>query len=377
MSPSATVPINDSSRRLRKHRGNIEAAVSRVLDSGHLILGPENERFEAAYAAHVGVAHCVTVANGTDALEIAIRSLELPAGSVIATVANAGMYATTAILAAGMRPLFIDVDAATANMSAPGLAEALNLQPAAVIVTHLYGRMADMPSLAALTEDAGIPMIEDCAQAHGARLGGRSAGAWGYIGCFSFYPTKNLGGIGDGGAIVCTDSNVAGRARQLRQYGWESKYRSVRRGGRNSRLDEVNAAVLHDLLPMLAPDNRRRKHIAATYDQALDGCPQQRFAPRDHDDAVHLYVALPNDRRGMDDALQAHGIASAVHYPIADHQQPCLESNSLALLPLENTERLCGRVLSLPCFPELTDSEVERVAETLRSYCEEASASNS
>lgn len=366
MNAHTPVPFNDSGRRLRRYRHSIDAAVKRVLDSGRLILGPETESFEGAFAAYVGAKHCVALGNGTDALEIALRCLDLPKGGLVATTANAGMYATTAILAAGLRPLFVDVDARTANMSPAALESALDRTPAAVIITHLYGRPADLDSLCDLARDSRIPVIEDCAQAHGARHNGLHVGTRGEIGCFSFYPTKNFGGIGDGGAIVTDSPDFALQARRLRQYGWERKYKSAVAGGRNSRMDELHAAVLRDLLPQIDADNVRRKQIAARYDQVLADVGPLRLAAREgENDVAHLYVAAFEDRETAVDYLVTAGVGSAIHYPIPDHLQPCLTGTEFVAGSLTNAEWLCDHVVSLPCFPELTDAEVDHVIDAL------------
>jgi dTDP-3-amino-2,3,6-trideoxy-4-keto-D-glucose/dTDP-3-amino-3,4,6-trideoxy-alpha-D-glucose/dTDP-2,6-dideoxy-D-kanosamine transaminase len=226
----------------------------------------------------------------------------------------------------------------------------------AVIATHLYGRTAAMPAI--LKAAAGTPVIEDCAQAHGACLDGRPAGTWGALGCFSFYPTKNLGALGDGGAVVTSDAGLAARVRGLGQYGWSGKYRSALAGGRNSRLDEIQAAVLRVKLPRLAGWNRRRLKIAGDYNRALAECAL--ITPAMSEAWVaHLYVVRCQNRDGLREALRARGIGTDVHYPIPDHLQE--SSQWKGHLPV--TVTCCLAVLSLPCFPELTDDEVALVAE--------------
>ena len=343
--------INEIGRQNHALAAEIRSAITRVLDRGWYILGPEVEAFEREFAAYCGVSHCVGVANGTDALELALRSLDLPARSRVLTVANAGGYSTTAILAAGLTPLYTDVDPETMTMQ-PTRADVR-----AVIVTHLYGRMAAMPAILAAAGD--VPVIEDCAQAHGAVLDGRKAGSWGTLGCFSFYPTKNLGALGDGGSVVTGDASLAARLRELRQYGWRSKYRSEVAGGRNSRLDEMQAAILRAKLPHLDGWNRRRREIAFRYNDAL---PLRGPAPIDEGHVAHLHVVRSTERDTLRSALANARIATEVHYPVPDYRQRSMPSGE----PLPVTEQCCNTVLTLPCFPELTDDEVTRVIEAVK-----------
>ena len=253
---------------------DLGACLQRVVDSGWYVLGPQVRDFEAAFARHVGVRHALGVANGTDALTLALRALGVQPGQPVVTVANAGCYASTALAQLGAQPLYVDVEPARLTMAPPALAAALAAHPvAAVIVTHLYGQMADMPRLAALCHAAKVPLIEDCAQAHGATLNGRQAGAWGALACFSFYPTKNLGALGDGGAVLTDDQALAERLRALRQYGWTRKYEVTVAGGANSRLDELQAAVLLAKLPHLDAANAARRAIAARYSAAFADLP--------------------------------------------------------------------------------------------------------
>jgi dTDP-4-amino-4,6-dideoxygalactose transaminase len=236
---------------------------------------------------------------------------------------------------------------------------------AAIVITHLYGRMVHMPAVMEIANRAGIPVIEDCAQAHGARISDRRSGSWGHAGCFSFYPTKNLGAIGDGGAVVTNDSGTAVRIRQLRQYGWDAKYCVQAGGGRNSRLDEMQAAILLEQLPFLDGWNERRQAIARRYSQDLG---RSGFAVPDasgEDYVAHLYVVRTSDRERVRERLAGAGISTDVHYPVADHQQRGWKSAAWAEVRLPETEAACREVLTLPCFPELTDDEAGRVVEAL------------
>jgi dTDP-4-amino-4,6-dideoxygalactose transaminase len=279
----------------------------------------------------------------------------------VLTVANAGGYATTAIRATGATPAYVDVDADLLGMDPAPLAHAITPRTRAIVVTHLYGRLAHIDAIARLAQERDVPLIEDCAQAHGASLDGRKAGTFGAVGCYSFYPTKNLGALGDAGALVTSDPALAARIAELRTYGWRSKYRVATPGGMNSRMDELQAAVLRVKLPHLDAWNARRREIALRYAAAIEN-PLIELPPTlpGSDDVVHLYVVRTEQR----DALRAHlgavGIATDVHYPVPDHRQPGWADAKPPRLP--HTERACDEVLTLPCYPELKEAEIAAVA---------------
>jgi dTDP-4-amino-4,6-dideoxygalactose transaminase len=369
------VALNDLLRQTTALHSELAAAMNRVLSSGWYILGRECAGFESEFAAYCGVAHCISVANGTDALELALRALGVGPGDTVATVANAGGYSTTAIRAVGAQPLYIDIDPDTMNMSAADLAARLTPAVRAVIATHLYGRMADVAALLAVTGHAAVPLVEDCAQAHGAAIGGRKAGSWGALACFSFYPTKNLGALGDGGAITTRDEELAQRVRSLRQYGWSGKYRCAEYG-RNSRMDEMQAAILRAKLPHLDGWNARRREIASAYSAALAG--QAVECPRDFGDSyvAHLYVIRSQERERVRTALEACGIATAIHYPVPDHLQEAARGahgTTLAASPqLPVTEQAAGEILTVPCYAELLDEEISAVVGALQALPQEA-----
>ncbi|NLA67759.1 MAG: DegT/DnrJ/EryC1/StrS family aminotransferase [Gammaproteobacteria bacterium] len=363
------IPVNSLGRRVAPMRERLLAALESVLDGGHYVLGPAVEAFEAAFAAYCGVAHCVGVASGSDALELALKAVGVAPGDRVAMAANAAMYGAHAALACGAEPVFVDV-AADSTLDPAALERALDDRGPvrAVLATHLYGRLAQVDALAAACRGRGIALVEDCAQAHGARApDGRRAGAFGDAAAFSFYPTKNLGALGDAGAVVSGDAAVAERVRALRQYGWERKYVSALPGGRNSRLDELQARILHEQLPLLDGWNERRRAIAGRYSRGIRHPDIAVPAPAGEGHVVHLYVV----HCGRRDALRAHlaeaGIATDVHYPLPDHRQPCLGGRHAALsLPV--TERQARTALSLPCFPELSDAEVERVIDACNRF---------
>lgn len=340
--------------------------IKRVLDRFWYVLGEEVTNFEREFAQYVGVANCVTLANGSDALELALRGLEVKEGDQVVSVANAGFYGSTAIHAIGATPLYVDVDNSTLTMSVSALASALEYKPKAIIVTHLYGQLADVEELVRMTSEAGIPLIEDCAQSNGATRNGRQAGSFGKIACFSFYPTKNLGALGDGGAIVTNDADLAVRIRALRQYGWSQKYQVAYKGGRNSRLDEIQAAILREKLPHLANWNNERRRIAQRYNDAFAALPVERPCSIAEDYVAHLYVLRVKDRNTFREFLKERGVTTDVHYPIPDHSQSAYPYSGT--LQMNITESACASVVSLPCFPGLTEIEVERVVAAVLEY---------
>jgi dTDP-4-amino-4,6-dideoxygalactose transaminase len=366
--PENAVPINDLSRHNAALLPALAEALRSVGESGWYILGPRVREFEAAFAPYCGVDHCIGTGNGTDALELALRATGVRPGDEVVTAANAGGYATTAILACGAIPLFADVDPVSMLLDPDAVEAVLTPKARAIVATHLYGRMADMQRILAIARKAGVATLEDCAQAHGARLEGRPAGAWGDAGCFSFYPTKNLGALGDGGAIVTSDSAIAERARCLRQYGWSSRYTAGIAGGRNSRLDEMQAAVLTVKLPCVDDWNARRRAIASRYSEAFRSLDLIAAPPPHAPEYVaHLYVLRVGDRARFREGLAAAGICTDVHYPLPDYRQPCWAQERWAQCRLPVTDRCCREVVTLPCFPELSDAEVARVVTAVRS----------
>jgi dTDP-4-amino-4,6-dideoxygalactose transaminase len=355
------IALNDLARQHAALRAALDTVIARVNDRGHYILGPEVEAFEREFAAYCGAKTCVAVANGTDALELALRALDVGESDEVVTVANAGGYATTAIRATGATPVYVDVDADLLGMDPTRLEHAITPRTRVIVVTHLYGRLAHVQAITRLANERGITLVEDCAQAHGASLDGRKAGTFGAIGCYSFYPTKNLGALGDAGALVTSDQALATRVTELRTYGWHGKYRVATSGGMNSRMDELQAAVLRVKLPHLDAWNARRREIALRYAAAIED-PLIELPPTlpGSDDVVHLYVVRTQQR----DALRAHlrtaGIATDIHYPVPDHRQPAWTTARPPRLP--QTERSCEEVLTLPCYPELKEAEIAAVA---------------
>jgi dTDP-4-amino-4,6-dideoxygalactose transaminase len=360
------VPLNDLIRQNEIIRDDLVAAARSVIESGWYILGKQGAKFEAAFAEYCGVAHAIGVASGTDAIELALRAAGVGRDDSVATVANAGFYTSTAIHTIGARPLYVDVGPLH-TMSVEALRQMLAREtPRAVVVTHLYGRLAEIEEIVALCRPAGIAVIEDCAQAHGASHGGRKAGSFADIGCFSFYPTKNLGALGDGGAITTGDAATAVRLRELRQYGWSGKYQVSRAGGANSRLDEMQAALLLAKLPHLEQWNEERRRIARRYAAEIQHPRVE--CPSDFGSAniAHLFVVQSDDRDGLRRHLQARSIGSDIHYPIPDHMQSAYATPKADNLGM--TERLAKRILTLPCFNGMRDEEIRAVIEAVNAW---------
>jgi dTDP-4-amino-4,6-dideoxygalactose transaminase len=367
--PGSPSPIPQASpgRDYRRNQKDIDAAVRRTLESGWYILGPEVTAFESEFASYLGLRETIGVASGTDAVEMALRGLGIGPGDAVYTVSHTAVATVAAVERAGATPVLVDIDNATATMDPASLGAAIaadprpqGAQPRAVIAVHLYGQPAPMDEILAISRGAGLLVVEDCAQAHGATLDGRIAGTIGDIASFSFYPTKNLGALGDGGCVATNDPAVAARIRELRQYGWHDRYVSAV-PGLNSRLDEVQAAILRARLPKLDADNGRRKEIAARYDAGLKNAAVTLPVTRAGVGHVyHQYVVRTPERDGLMVWLRDRGIGTAIHYPVPIHLQPGYDGR-IAHFGLATTERVAREIASLPIFASLTDLEVDRV----------------
>lgn len=339
---------------------NLLGAVERVIGSHHYILGKEVAKFESEFAAFVGVNHCVSLGNGTDALVLALRAVGVERGDLVALVANAGFYGSAAVHAIGATPFYVEVDDISLTMSVDALKTALSYRPKAIVVTHLYGQMAAIEEIATLCRATNTKLIEDCAQSHGAIKHNKRAGSFGDIAAFSFYPTKNLGALGDGGAVTTNCEALAKKVKALRQYGWSTKYAVEARYGLNSRLDEIQAAVLREKLPHLDIQNAHRRRIAQRYSNAFTDLPLRCPQAEGEDYVAHLYVVRSTNRSDLRCFLHANGVSTDVHYPIPDHLQPAYQqARSAQGLPV--TEDACSSALSLPCFPGMIDTDVDYV----------------
>ncbi|MCC6953253.1 MAG: DegT/DnrJ/EryC1/StrS family aminotransferase [Deltaproteobacteria bacterium] len=345
----------------------IQQAMTRVLEGGRYVLGDEVKQFEQEFAEYVGVRYSFGVANGTDALQLALRACDIGPGDEVITVSHTAVATVAAIELTGATPVLADVDPLTFTIDPKQVEQLITERTRAIIPVHIYGQAADMASLGALAERHRLFVIEDCAQAHGASFQGQRVGTFGHIACFSFYPTKNLGAIGDGGGIATDDPELAERIKLLREYGWAERYVSAI-PGLNSRLDELQAAILRIKLRDLDKDNQRRRAIAAAYRVGLANTPVVQPYERPGEGHVyHLYVLQSDDR----DALQAHlgvqQIFPLVHYPVPIHRQPAYENRVRASSMLV-TERLSRQVLSLPMYPELSTTEVQEVIDAVRGF---------
>jgi dTDP-4-amino-4,6-dideoxygalactose transaminase len=356
------------------HRDEVVAAFERVLEGGHFILGPEVAAFEAEFAAYVGAAHGIGVASGTDALRVGLSALGVGPGDAVLTVSHTAVATVAAIEMLGAIPVLVDIDEATYCMSPSSLSSAIEATRSthrlkAVVPVHLYGQPADLTSICRIAEDNGLAVLEDCAQAHGAEIGERKAGSFGDAAAFSFYPTKNLGALGDGGLIVTSRDDVADEARVTREYGWRKRYISDQTGV-NSRLDELQAALLRVMLRHLDADNARRREIAGQYTSRLAG---SRYvlpvAVESTSHVYHQYVIRSTERDRLRAFLAERGVNTLVHYPVPVHIQPAY-ANRLTLSPggLPVTERVCEEILSLPLHPQLSDADVSTVCEMLLAF---------
>ena len=371
--PASVIPQTDPRAGYLAQRTAIDAAIARVLDSGVYILGREVEVFEAAFADFVGVAHAIGVASGTDAIEIALRACGIGSGDLVFSVSHTAVATIAAIERAGATPVLVDVEPGTYTMAPRELLRVLRSpppgRPAAVLPVHIYGQPAELSALTEIARISGLRLIEDCAQSHGAFYRGRAAGSFGDIACFSFYPTKNLGALGDGGMVVTNDPVLAAALREVREHGWRERYVSARTGI-NSRLDPIQAAILGVKLRSLETDNASRQAAADRYDSGLTGLPLALPARRPATTHVfHQYVIRLAERDGLREALQAAGIGSGIHYPVPVHQQPSYRGR-LACGPsgLGVTERAAPQILSLPIYPQISDHAVDRVIAEIRRF---------
>jgi dTDP-4-amino-4,6-dideoxygalactose transaminase len=371
--PAITVPQANPGAGYRALQAEIDAAVARALQSGWYILGQEVRSFEAEFAAWLGATTAVGCGNGTDALALALRALGVGPGTSVVTVSHTAVATVAAIEMVGATPLLIDIEPDCYTMDPAELSAVLDHPPAglppvrAVIPVHLYGQPAALEPIMATCRSHGVPVIEDCAQAHGATIGARKVGTFTEVATFSFYPTKNLGALGDGGMLATQDAALGADIAALRQYGWRTHYISDSVGV-NSRLDELQAAILRVKLQHLDAQNARRQAIAAAYDDALRRTMLTAPARRAGVGHVfHLYVLRTPDRAAIQARLRAAGIATGIHYPSPVHLQPAYRGR-IALGPsrCHATEIAAEQVLSLPMYPELSDGQVAQVCEALR-----------
>lgn len=356
------VPLNDLSRAISRDTKVVLAALNSVLESGHVILGPNVNRFESELSEFLNVNHVLGVASGTDALELAIKAVMPEGKDTVITAPNAGGYTSIAAKRAGYSLVYSDIDSQTMCISAEEVKKVITPEVGVIVITHLYGLLTDFSDLIALCKQHDIKIVEDTAQAIGAHRNGVFAGTFADAGTTSFYPTKNLGALGDGGAVFTNSSETAEKIKQLRQYGWSTKYKVDFQGGVNSRLDDMQAAILSTRLPSLQILNARRREIISHYrEQAVE----KDFVVLPAEGpwhSGHLAVVVSSNRESLRGQLLREGIQTDIHFPIPDHLQPAWRVSDLKL---PNAEKAAEEVFSLPCFPEMTDSEIEYVGRTL------------
>jgi dTDP-4-amino-4,6-dideoxygalactose transaminase len=363
-----TIPQTDPHANYLAHRTELDAAIQNVLDGGRYILGEQVAAFEHEFASYLGVREGVGVGSGTEALHLALLALGAGPGKVVYTVSHTAVATVAAIEMTGATAHLVDIDRATMTMDARRLEDEIAHTdpregvPLGVVPVHLYGMPADIPAIMRIAERTGLVVLEDCAQAHGALIDGRTVGSWGAIAAYSFYPTKNLGALGDGGAVMVDDPALAARVRLLRQYGWQERYVS-HISGINSRLDELQAGILRVKLRYLDSENARRAELAAIYDQELLGCSLllPAPAPAGSRHVYHQYAVRTPNRDRLKDYLAERGIGTLVHYPVPVHLQPAYRERLPGCERLPESEEAARTVLSLPMYPELTEDAVHEV----------------
>jgi len=362
------VPFNDLGRFASENAGDLQTIIERVVKSGWYILGKEGEIFETAFASYVGVRHAVGVNSGTDAIALALRALEVGVRDEVVTVAHTATATIAAIRMTGATPVFADITG-DHTMDPKDLEKRITARTKVILPVHLYGLPADMPAILAIAKKHNVKVLEDCAQAHGAMIGGRQVGTFGDIAAFSFYPTKNLGALGDAGAILTDDDELAARLRRLRTYGERERYDSVEEGV-NSRLDEMQAAVLSWALPKLSERNARRKEIAEKYRASIKNTavtiPRQSIDKRSG--VWHLFVVQVDDREKFIAHMKAAGVGTAIHYPRPVYRHAAYAFLNVDPAQYPTTEHVVARIVSLPNFPELGDEEIDAVIAAVNSY---------
>lgn len=357
------IPCNATAPR--EDLAAVRQAIDRVLASGWFILGPEVEAFESEFAAASGAAYAVGVGNGTDALTLILRGLGVGAGDEVITTPLSAAYTTLAIMMTGARPVFADIDAERLTLDPAAADAAVTSRTRAILPVHLYGQPADMAGLERIAARHNLAIVEDCCQAHLATAQGRAVGTIGAAGAFSFYPTKNLGALGDAGAVITNDASFADRIKRLRNGGQTDRYRHDS-PGINSRLDEMQAAILRARLPFLPDWTARRREQAATYRRELAAAPVQLLRECDAGHAYHLFVIRSGERGQLQHHLAGYGIESLVHYPIPIPHQLAVRAEHPAECPAANAA--CDEVLSLPFYPAMADSDLLEVANAINAF---------
>lgn len=367
------IPCADPKAQYLAHKTEIEEAIRCVLESGRYVLGGEVAAFEKEFADYLGGGHAVGVGSGTEAVHLALAALGVGPGDEVITVSHTAVATVAAIELSGATPVLVDVEPGTYTIDPARVEAALSPKTKAVVAVHLYGHPTDLDALTELCRRKGVKLVEDCAQSHGARWKGRRTGAFGDATAFSFYPTKNLGAIGDSGAVFFKEKPAADKARLLREYGWAERYVSEI-PGLNSRLDELQAAILRVKLRSLDADNAKRRALAAVYREVLadfPGLPAERAGA---EPVYHLFVVTSPGRDALKGFLQERGVATMIHYPMPIHLQPAYRGRVATRGSMAVTERASREVLSLPMFPELPQADARRAAEAVGSFAAGARA---
>lgn len=368
------IPQNNPLANYLNYKSAIDAAINRVLASGYYILGEETVAFEQEFAHYLGVEYVVSVASGTEALHLSLRGCGVGLGDEVITVSHTAVATVAAIEMTGATPILVDIDLDSYTMDPSHVERVITERTKAIVPVHLYGQPSDLGPLIEYAKEHELFLVEDCAQSHGAIYQGRKVGSWGYAAAFSFYPTKNLGGLGDGGAVATNSSDLYDKLLAIRQYGWDDE-RISRIAGYNSRLDELQAAVLRVKLRHLDENNQKRRSVARTYDQLLES--QNIVSPAAVPGSAHVYhqyVIRCANRTTRDDMRQfmlQQGIGSAIHYPIPIHLQPAYVNRLGSYGSFPVTERVCETVISLPMFPELAQEDLDKITTTIRQFLEQ------
>jgi dTDP-4-amino-4,6-dideoxygalactose transaminase len=349
-------------------KAEIDEAIARVLASGRYVLGPEVQAFEEEFAAYVGVSYGIGVGSGTEAIHLALAACDLQKGDEVITVSHTAVATVAAIELAGGKPVFVDIDRRSFVLDPDRLEDAVTEKTRVIIPVHLYGQPADLDTILDVAKKNKLRIIEDCAQAHGAMYRLQRVGSYGDMACFSFYPTKNLGALGDGGIVVTSDPDLAKKARLLREYGWAERNISSLPGW-NTRLDELQAAVLRVKLRILDEQNSRREKLAQFYNGSFRGADLVLpVAMEETTHVYHLYVVRSRKRDKLIDFLRGRGIGALIHYPVPVHRQPAYRERIHGSGSLDETEGAAREVISLPMYPELTEPEAKQVVNAVYEF---------
>ena len=367
-STTKSIPFNDLAPVHRLLAEPLQAAVKRVIERGWFILGPEVEAFEHEFAAYHQVDHAVAVANGTDAIELALRAAGIGADDEVITVAHTAVATVAAIERTGAQPVLVDIDPISYTMSPAAAEAAITPRTRAILPVHLYGHPADLSAFSALAKKYHLLLIEDCAQAHGARYQDRLVGTFGDLAAFSFYPTKNLGADGDAGAVITRDADLAAKLRRLRNYGQSSRYVHDERGS-NSRMDEMQAAILRVKLPLLNEYNALRRRFADLYTAQLRRVITP-AVPSDLYHVYHLYVIRHPQRDKLIEHLKTAGIGTLIHYPVPVHLQKAYANLGYRRGDLPTTEQISDEIVSLPLYIGLSEDDIRYVADSVNDFTE-------